>query len=103
MCFSKIYHKSIIKDEEKARRTQEIEDKEKNHIGNLSSVISIIYSISKMLIVCPMLKIMRDIFPDLIERKQNAFNLDFREGLDSVLCDIHYKGWSGPQESSSSI
>ena len=42
---------------------QEIEDKEKNHIGNLSSVISIIYSISKMLIVCPMVEDNERYFP----------------------------------------
>jgi len=63
MCFSKVYHKTLIKDEEKPRRTQEIEDKEKNHIGNLSSVISIIHSISKMLIVCPMVEDNERYFP----------------------------------------
>ena len=63
MCFFKVYRKTLIKDEEKARRTQEIEDKEKNHIGNLSNVISIIHSISKMLIVCPMVEDNERYFP----------------------------------------
>ena len=63
MCFSKVYRKTLIKDEEKARRTQEIEDKEKNHIGNLSNVISIIHSISKMRIVCPMVEDKERYFP----------------------------------------
>lgn len=35
--FSKVYHKTIIEDEKKAKRMQEIEDKEKDHIGSLSS------------------------------------------------------------------
>ena len=49
---------NFIEDEEKAKRAQEIEGKEKDHIGGLSNVISNIPSTWKTLIIitCPMVK-----------------------------------------------